>query len=492
MNLMRGRHALASLYTLATSVGAMDVGLMTEVTNNGNEKGKANLYELYENAWEQHYEQHNIIKTLDLNEDEYAESIKNIESLGLSSIENYIKKQMLNIHPFYMDGKEDLLIVTNMSENESIIEYLMRQEVEHFNYILLENLMPWLLLAESQCSTNDLLEFLVTKIEKRLEKVKNTNVFEEIMAKVKKSVNDVKAYVDAGALDEFMVSWVDSLKNGKVVADDCLDDEHEEDLKKLPNSFEQDKSSINPLEEEDNRTDIDTKEGKEIATNLVTNMCDLAKIYDRATIIAVDTKAGKRNKAGNVVKQYIVELNTEGKLAKIYELDAANELIKIDKSNEIYESIKDQEQFLQFSAKDEKELLQIARKTKRALNEFDRRIKGGTTCRELMRIMGLVFLGEEFDLDQDKDRESEESKTIPFDTKSDKKIIEANLDISTIWNLLVRFEGEITDDWLDVNVKAALMNLTPYLEQYIKDEKKTNKSSQIYVKKHVSCVFPQK
>ena len=78
---MRGRHALASLYTLATSVGAMDVGLMTEVTNNGNEKGKANLYELYENAWEQHYEQHNIIKTLDLNEDEYAESIKNIESL---------------------------------------------------------------------------------------------------------------------------------------------------------------------------------------------------------------------------------------------------------------------------------------------------------------------------------------------------------------------------------------------------------------------------
>ena len=76
-------------------------------------------------------------------------------------------------------------------------------------------------------------------------------------------------------------------------------------------------------------------------------------------------------------------------------MKGTNELIRINddiNNDEIYSSAVEKEQVLGFSSEDETKLMQIAQQTKTALNEFEKRVNGGSTPRELMRILGLTFL----------------------------------------------------------------------------------------------------
>lgn len=438
------------ILVLATSVNAMDFDLMSVATNKDNKKDNANLQNIYNDKWKSHYSQHDIIKILNLNRDKYAESIENIRNIGLSSVQNYVnyaKKTMRHLYLLDENSGDmmDALIVTNIGEAEDISGYLMRQEVKNLNYILLENLMMRLCVAGTTYDMDELLNRLVNQIEEKLASINDGAIFERIMTKVRKSKNDVKTYVAAGALDEFM-------KSLDYQEDNCQEDEDAE----LQNLFKQDiQNAIDKAKNE--MIDINTEEGKKIATNLITNIYKLAEIYELAEIVASEF-----NETGDLVEAYTYELDEKGELAKIYKLLKTGESLEVDKSDKIYELAVKKKKSLCFSPENETQLLQTAKQAKNALNEFQNKIKGGTSPRELMRLLGLTVL--EYD---NEDYPSE----VRVEEKHYKNVIPIELDMSRIWTLLERFEGEITNDWpndwLGVKIKATLLNLKPHLEKYL-------------------------
>ena len=455
MDVVRCQYGVALLSILATNVYATDVVATSEIP-----QVIQMLHTRFECEWAKHYKQHDIIKNLNLNKDKYAESIKNIQNIMFTSLENdqklmsgskeiKLSEEMKYAHMIGTRDK-DILIVTNMSKYESIVAYLMRQEVENFNYILLENLMFFYLIGKAESTIDELLDWLVTKIENRLARLQDKAIIQKIITKVNKSAKDVKTYVEAGALNEFMISFTKKyLYNGN---------EDNEEREELGSESEQEyqNSSNN---EEDEIVDINTKEGKEIVTNLVTNMYKLANIYEFAMITAFEF-----DKTGKLVKRYIYEVSPTGELETIYELKGTNELIRINNdinNDEIYSSAVEKEQVLGFSSEDETKLMQIAQQTKTALNEFEKRVNGGSTPRELMRILGLTFLERDED-----DYPNEEE----VDGGSCKDIGPIDTYMSRIWKLLVNFKDRITDDWHDVNIKVALLSLKPYLEKYLAND----------------------
>lgn len=444
------------ILVLATSVNAMDFDLMNVANRNDNSKDDKNLFNIYNDKWNSHYEQHNIIDILDLNKDEYAESIENIRKIGLSSVQIYVNNEMHNTYVWRPnpEDKPVTMIATNMCKGENLLDYLMRQEVENLNYILLENLMMWLPIGGTEYTTDELLNWLVNQIEKKLASIQKGEIFEKIMTKLHESAEDVKTYVEAGMLDEFMISFTDYQEDEANFEDGHSDNGYED--AESQNSFEQDIQ--NAIDEAKNEMiDINTEEGEKIATNLITNIYKLAEIYELAAIVASEF-----NETGDLVKTYTYELDDKGELAKIYELLETGESLEVDKSDKIYELAAEKEKSLCFSSENEAQLLQTAQQAKNALNEFEQKVKGGTTSRELMRELELTVL--EYD-DED----------YPYEKKVAKQdgniVVPIDLNMSRIWNLLERFEGEITNDWLDVNIKATLLNLKPHLEKYLTKEK---------------------
>ena len=155
VDVVRCQYGVALLSILATNVYATDVVATSEIP-----QVIQMLHTRFECEWAKHYKQHDIIKNLNLNKDKYAESIKNIQNIMFTSLENdqklmsgskeiKLSEEMKYAHMIGTRDK-DILIVTNMSKYESIVAYLMRQEVENFNYILLENLMFFYLIGKAE------------------------------------------------------------------------------------------------------------------------------------------------------------------------------------------------------------------------------------------------------------------------------------------------------------------------------------------------------
>ena len=188
----------------------MDYFELEEVNNSPNIENR-NVDKYYDRKWKVHYEGHDIIKNLKLDKNKFAESIENIRKLGHSSVQNYFfDKKARDIHTLKLEySRDDELITTNRGKNEDITEYLKRLDVSNFNYVILENLMQMLLVTKANNDdVDELFSLVVLKLGQRAQDIEEQSSFDSVMDKVHKSVEDVKAYVKAGALDEFMRSFI--------------------------------------------------------------------------------------------------------------------------------------------------------------------------------------------------------------------------------------------------------------------------------------------
>ena len=170
----------------------------------------ANLSELYFEHWHRNYEQNNIIDKLDLDEDEYSESIENIKQLGLSAISHSINgvDAELSVDEL-VEPFRDILITTGKGEKEDVIDYLDRLSISNYNYVVLENLLYMIAEKKEQSNTQELLDLIQVKIMQRTEQAV-TATADSIMQKLASSIEDVKQYVKAGAVDMFIKQFLDN------------------------------------------------------------------------------------------------------------------------------------------------------------------------------------------------------------------------------------------------------------------------------------------
>lgn len=217
--LVKMKKALLSLLVfpaLVNGVVAMENERLAKTDNNIADRGQfnlsnsANLSELYSQRWDRNYEQHDILNNLNLDADKYSESIENIKQLGLSAISHSINgvDTELSVDEL-VEPFRDILITTGKGEKEDVIDYLDRLSISNYNYVVLENLLYMIAEKKGQSNTQELLDLIQVKIIQRTEQAA-TATADSIMQKLAKSIEDVEAYVNAGAVDTFITQFLDN------------------------------------------------------------------------------------------------------------------------------------------------------------------------------------------------------------------------------------------------------------------------------------------
>ena len=217
--LVKMKKALLSLLVfpaMVNGVVAMEDEGLAKTDNNIADRGQfdlsnsANLEKLYFQHWKRNYDHNNIIENLGLDEEEYSESIENIKQLGLSAISHSINgvETELSVDEL-VEPFRDILITTGQGEKEDVIDYLDRLSISNYNYVVLENLLYMIAEKEVQSNTQELLDLIQVKIIQRTEQAA-TATADSIMQKLAKSIEDVEAYVNAGAVDMFITQFLDN------------------------------------------------------------------------------------------------------------------------------------------------------------------------------------------------------------------------------------------------------------------------------------------
>ena len=213
------KKALLSLLVfpaMVNGVVAMEDERLAKTDNSIADRGQldlsnnANLEKLYFQHWKRNYDQNNIIENLGLDADEYSESIENIKRMGLSAISHSINgvETELSVDEL-VEPFRDILITTGQGEKEDVIDYLDRLSISNYNYVVLENLLYMIAEKKGQSNTQELLDLIQVKIIQRTEQAA-TATADSIMQKLAKSIEDVEAYVNAGAVDTFITQFLDN------------------------------------------------------------------------------------------------------------------------------------------------------------------------------------------------------------------------------------------------------------------------------------------
>jgi len=249
--------ALMTLPIISTSVSAMDGDKLSRTTDNigvgydqANGMSHIDLNDAFHKAWNDGDIENSIATKLGLDKDKYAESFKNIQQIEHSIVMDRTKKEKkLNIDEFteiefekqgesvYDPAQNrfvhnelftsNILITTGKGAEEEIQDYLLRLSVSNYNYVILENLLY--MIADNQArTTGELLDIVYYRLLQRAGNLTlhgNDSGFDEVHAKINKSLKDVEAYVEAGGLVQFTQSiakmadtYTDFTSNNMVIA----------------------------------------------------------------------------------------------------------------------------------------------------------------------------------------------------------------------------------------------------------------------------------